>query len=84
MKKVTVYTAPSCPYCVRAKELLKRKGVPFEEVHVGWDDEQAWKDLEKRTGMKTMPQIFIGEKCVGGFTDLAALEQAGSLDSLLA
>lgn len=84
MKKVTVYTAPSCPYCVRAKELLKRRSVPFEEVFVSWDDEDAWVQMEKRSGMKTVPQIFIEEKCIGGYTELAALDQAGELSKLLA
>jgi glutaredoxin 3 len=83
MKKVTVYTSPSCPYCVRAKDLLQRRGIAYEEVQIGWDDEKAWKDLEQRTGMKTVPQIFFGEKCIGGFTDLAALDQAGPLAQLL-
>ena len=84
MKKVIVYTAPNCPYCVRAKELLKRRGVPFEEVLLSWQDESAWKEAEKRSGMKTVPQIFIDGSCVGGYTDLAALEQSGELDRKLA
>lgn len=79
MKKVTVYTAQSCPYCVRAKDLLQRRGIPFEEVLVGWDDEEAWKKMYERSGMKTVPQIFVGEKCLGGYTDIAALDQAGNL-----
>ncbi len=79
MKKVTVYTAQSCPYCVRAKDLLQRRGVPFEEILVGWDDEEAWKKMYERSGMKTVPQIFVGDKCLGGYTDIAALDQAGNL-----
>lgn len=84
MKKVQIYTAPSCPYCVRAKDLLNRKGVPFTEIFLSWDDPAPWKELEKRTGMKTVPQIFIEDKCIGGYTDMAALEQSGELDKLLA
>ena len=85
MKKVTVYTSPSCPYCVRAKELLKRRNIPFEEVLVSWDDEAAWEAMKKRSGgMKTVPQIYVDEKLVGGFTELSALDQAGELTKLLA
>lgn len=79
MKPVIVYTAPSCPYCVRAKDLLKRRNVVFQEILISWDDEAGWKEAEKRSGMKTMPQIFIDGKCVGGYTELAALDQSGDL-----
>lgn len=84
MKPVTVYTAPACPYCVRAKDLLKRRNVPFEEILIGWDDEQAWRDAYQRSGMKTMPQIFIDGQLVGGYTELAALDQSGELAKKLA
>lgn len=83
MKKVTIYTAPSCPYCVRAKELFRRKGVNFEEKLISWDDPSAWEALEKRTGMKTVPQIFIEDRCIGGFSDADALDKKGELDKLL-
>ncbi len=83
MKKVTLYTTTSCPYCVRAKELLKRKQIPFTEITVAWDDELAWQEMQKRSGMKTVPQIFFGEKCIGGFTDLAAIDAKGELESAL-
>lgn len=79
MKKVVVYTSNPCPFCTRAKELLNRRGIPFEEIAVGWDDEKLWKEMIARSGMKTVPQIFIGEKLVGGFTELNALDQAGEL-----
>ena len=84
MKKVMIYTAPSCPYCIRAKELLHTKGISFEEHFLSWDDPAPWAELERRTGMKTVPQIFIGDRCIGGYTDLAALEKNGDLDRLLA
>ncbi len=84
MHKVVLYTTSSCPYCVRAKALLKQRAIPFEEVQVSWDDEQAWAEMEKRSKMKTVPQIFIDDKCVGGFTELAALDQSGELKKLLA
>jgi glutaredoxin 3 len=79
LKKVTVYTSPSCPYCVRAKELLKRRNIPFEEVMIPWDDDAGWATMQKRSGMKTVPQIYIGEELVGGFMELNALDQAGEL-----
>jgi glutaredoxin 3 len=84
MKKVTVYTTTTCPFCVRAKELLKRKQIPFTEVTVGWDDEAAWKAMEQRSGgMKTVPQIFFDDECIGGFTDLAAIDAKGELSARL-
>ncbi|NQZ00181.1 MAG: glutaredoxin 3 [Bdellovibrionales bacterium] len=82
MKPVKVYTWSNCPFCVRAKQFLSQKGVDFEEVVLdGKDDElQA---LRERTGFRTVPQIFIGEEMIGGFSDMMALEQAGELDSKL-
>jgi glutaredoxin 3 len=82
MKPVKIYTTPICPYCIRAKRLLDTKGVPYEEIDVSGDD-QARMDLAERTGMRTVPQIFIGEHHVGGSDELHALERAGKLDSLL-
>jgi len=67
---------------VRAKRLLERKGVPYEEIDVANDD-QARIDLAERTGRRTVPQIFIGEEHVGGSDDLHALEQEGKLDGML-
>ena len=82
MKLVRIYTTPTCPYCVRAKRLLDRKGVGYQEIDVAGDD-QAREDLTKLTGQRTVPQIFIGEAHVGGSDDLYALEQEGKLDALL-
>lgn len=82
MKKVVVYTTQFCPFCVRAKQLLSGKGVPFEEVNLeGKFDELQ--ELKQRTGLRTVPQIFIADKLIGGFTELAALETSGELDGLL-
>ena len=83
MKPVTVYTTNYCPYCVRAKDLLKRKGVSFSEVSVE-DDAVRAAMVERAGGRRTVPQIFIGETHVGGFDDLYALDKAGKLDPLLA
>jgi len=82
-KKVTVYTMNYCPYCERAKALLRQKGIPFEEIKVADDDDAAWDALEKRSGMKTMPQIWAGDELIGGYTDLAARDAQDGLKSLL-
>ena len=69
---------------MRAKDLLKRRGVAFKEIHLSWDDEAGWIEAEKRSGMKTMPQIFIENECIGGYSELAALDQSGELAKKLA
>ena len=80
--KVTVYTKQNCPYCVRAKHLLAKKGVPFEEISVeGKDDLRGW--LVETTGQMTVPQIFVGARSLGGYTDVAALDADGRLDPIL-
>jgi glutaredoxin 3 len=80
--KVTVYSKDYCPYCDRAKALLKSKGVPFEAIELQ-DDPRAFAALREKTGLMTVPQIFIGEKLVGGYTDLADLDRDGELDKML-
>ena len=80
--KVTVYTMDHCPYCERAKSLLKQRGVDYSEVRVPMDDDAQWDALEKKTGMKTMPQILFGEKVIGGYNDLAGIDQKDQLASL--
>jgi glutaredoxin 3 len=83
MPRIIIYTTPICPYCVRAKALLKKKGAVFEEVDVFMNVE-ARREMEKNAGGRyTVPQIFIGERHVGGCDDLYALERAGELDPLL-
>ena len=84
MAEITVYTMDHCPYCERAKGLLKQRGIPYREVRVPLDDDSAWVDLEKKTGMKTMPQILNGEKVIGGYNDLAAIDAQDQLASLKA
>lgn len=84
MARIRIYTTPICPYCVRAKALFTRKGVPFEEIDIYMDD-QARRDMEAQTrGARTVPQIFIGDRHVGGCDELYALDRAGELDPLLA
>lgn len=82
MAKVVIYTKSYCPYCVRAKDLLTRKGVQFEEIYLD-DRPEEYATLKQKTGMMTVPQIFINDQLVGGYTDLAALEQANKLDAML-
>ena len=84
MKPVRIYTTPLCPYCVRAKALLGKKGAAFEEIDIFMDAE-ARAEMQKNTGgARTVPQIFIGDTHVGGCDELYALEREGKLDPLLA
>jgi glutaredoxin 3 len=81
--KITIYTTPICPYCARAKQLLKKKGASFDEVDV-FMDTKARKEMEDKSGgARTVPQIFIGDTYVGGSDDLYALDHDGKLDPLL-
>jgi glutaredoxin 3 len=83
MPKITVYTAGHCCYCHMAKELLRRKGAPFDEVDLtGRTDLRE--ELRVKSGRQTVPQIWIGETHVGGCDDLLSLERAGKLDAMLA
>ena len=84
MKTVRLYTTPICPYCVRAKSLLTKKGVAFEEIDIFMDEAARAKMLADTGGARTVPQIFIGDTHVGGCDELHALEKAGKLDALLA
>ncbi|WP_341937436.1 glutaredoxin 3 [Marinimicrobium sp. C2-29] len=82
MSKVVMYTTAVCPFCVNAKQLLKSKGVAFEEVRV--DREPKLRErMMAESGQRTVPQIWVGETHVGGFTDLWALDKSGKLDDLL-
>ena len=83
MKPIRVYTTTYCGYCVRAKDFLNRKGADFEEIDVTGDDEARTKLVEMSGGLRTVPQIFISERHVGGYTDLVALDQKGELQPLL-
>ncbi len=84
MAKVEVYTTTFCPFCTRAKSLLKSKGVQFIEIDVTEDAELRQKMVELSGGRRTVPEIFINDKIVGGYDELKALDDAGELDPLLA
>ncbi len=83
MAKVEVYTTSYCPYCIRAKSLLKGKGVAFEEIDVSGDAALREKMIEMSGGRRTVPEIFINGKIIGGYDELRALEAEGRLDPLL-
>jgi glutaredoxin 3 len=82
--KIEMYTTEVCPYCVRAKQLLKQKGVAeIDEIRVDLHPERR-DEMVARTGQRSVPQIYIGDTHVGGCDDLYALDRAGKLDPLLA
>ena len=83
MQPVKMYTTAVCPYCIRAKQILKSKGVEkIEEIRIDMEPEARVKMMEI-TGRRTVPQIFIGDTHVGGCDDLMALDRQGGLDPLL-
>lgn len=81
-KPVFIYTTRSCPHCIRAKELLKRKKVVFEEIDVT-DNSKKREEIEKRYGWMTVPIIVIGDQCIGGADELYDLDRRGELKRLL-
>ena len=83
MKKVVIYTGPICNFCSAAKHLLNKKKVNYEEIDIGYDEKKREEMLKKSNGAKTIPQIFIGEKHIGGYVELRALDIDGKLNSLL-
>jgi glutaredoxin 3 len=83
MPNVVIYTKNWCPYCVRALKLLEDKGVSFTEIEAG-SDPNLRREMIQKSGRMTYPQIFIGERHIGGCDDMVALERAGMLDGLLA
>jgi glutaredoxin 3 len=84
MPRVEIYTTPLCPYCVRAKRLLDRKGVTYSEVDLWQEPRRRGEMLSRSAGRTTVPQIFIGDVGIGGSDELHALDAAGKLDPLLA
>lgn len=84
MANVEIYTTKTCPYCVRAKNLLNAKDVDFKEIDVTGDDAGREALLKRSGGMQTVPQIFINGQHIGGSDELYALEQKGELEKLLA
>jgi len=83
VSRIEVYSSLWCPFCSRAKALLKRKGVAYEEIDVDRDPNLRQQMMRRAGGQRTVPQIFIDGRHVGGSDDLADLERAGELDALL-
>lgn len=83
-ERVIVYSSPFCGYCGAAKRLLTQKGAPFTEIDVMFDPERKAEMLERSGGRRTVPQIFIDGRHIGGYDDLSALDERGELDALLA
>jgi glutaredoxin 3 len=82
MAKIQVYSKKNCPFCVRAKALLDRKGIAYEIIDAEGNDElRTW--LAEASGQKTVPQIFVDGRPLGGFTDIDALDREGRLDPIL-
>ena len=83
MKPVKMYVTMFCPYCTAAKTLLTKKGVPFEEIDTTGNLELR-QEIMERSGQHTVPQIFINDEAIGGFSELNELEMCGELDEMLA
>ena len=83
MAHVTIYTKPYCPYCIRALDLLEKKGVEFTEIEAAFDPEKKREMIQRSGGGSTFPQIFIGDAHIGGSDEMMALERAGKLDAML-
>ncbi|MFW5451712.1 MAG: glutaredoxin 3 [Methylophagaceae bacterium] len=83
MAKVEIYSSSHCPYCVMAKQLLERKGIEYSEIRVDTNPAKRQEMMEK-SRQRTVPQIFINNEAIGGYTDLVALDKSQQLASMLA
>jgi glutaredoxin 3 len=83
MLKVEIYTKNGCTYCDRAKQLLEDKEVHFTEIRIDSNPDRVEEMLYRSRGMRSVPQIYINDRLIGGFDDMVALDQAGKLDSML-
>jgi len=82
MTAIVIYTKEQCPYCVNAKQLLKTKGYTFEEIDIGRNLDLALQVVEK-SGQRTVPQIFVGEHPIGGYSELVKKTNSGEFDALI-
>ncbi|MCH9806188.1 MAG: glutaredoxin 3 [Alphaproteobacteria bacterium] len=82
--KITIYTTAICPFCIMAKRLLNSKGVQYEEIDVTFNPKERARMCERSAGRRTVPQIFIGERHIGGCDELHDLERQNRLDAILA
>ena len=83
MAEVEIYTTPLCPYCWRAKRLLDKKGVAFIEIDLWQQPQRRAEMIERAGGRRTVPQLFVDGRAIGGSDELAALESSGELDAIL-
>ena len=83
MAKIEVYSTARCPYCVMAKQFLERKGLKYKEIRIDADPAKR-QEMMQKSRQRTVPQVFINDEAVGGYTDLLALERSQRLDKLLA
>ena len=83
MSHVTIYTKPYCPYCIRAVSLLEKKGVAFTEIEAAFDPDKRQEMMRRAGGRATFPQIFVGDRHIGGCDEMLALDRDGKLDTLL-
>lgn len=83
MPQVTVYSSPFCPYCFMAKKLLRAKDVAYEEIDVMMHPKRRKEMIQRANGRTSVPQIFVDDTHIGGYDDLAALNDGGKLDPLL-
>ncbi len=83
MSKIEIYTTDYCPYCKKAKSLLSQLGLDFQEIDISNNEDEAMNNLIAKTGMSTVPQIFINDKFIGGCDDLFELQKTGKLQELL-
>jgi glutaredoxin 3 len=79
---IKVYTMDHCPFCEAAKQLLKKRGIEFSELRLSQNDNTQWEALYRQSGMKTVPQIFVGDRLIGGFQELTELDKTDKLLSL--
>lgn len=83
MSKIEIYTTDYCPYCKKAKSLFAQLGLDFQEIDISSNEDEAMDNLIEKTGMSTVPQIFINDKFIGGCDDLFELQKTGKLQELL-
>lgn len=83
MPRIEIFSTATCPYCTAAKNLLKARGLSWEEVRIDTDPAQRERMLERSGGRRTVPQIFINDQHVGGYDDLVAADRSGKLKTLL-
>lgn len=83
MPSILIYTTTTCPYCLRAKALFKKKGVPYQEINLNQQADLRDEMIDKAGGRRSVPQIFINQRHIGGCDDLYQLEAEGKLDALL-